>query len=115
MKLGEGSFGTVWRAVDRRRKRLKILFLLVARQTNGIVAVKQLDKANLPKRGVRRSDIERETSVMQAVNHEPLGHFGLISRPLDSQERHQALRYLGGRPKYLPRASWTNAAGVACR
>jgi len=55
VKLGEGSFGTVWRAVDR--------------QENTIVAVKQLDKALLPKRGVRRQDIEREVAVMRAVSH----------------------------------------------
>eukprot|EP00930_Biecheleria_cincta_P040539 TRINITY_DN27769_c0_g1_i2.p1 TRINITY_DN27769_c0_g1~~TRINITY_DN27769_c0_g1_i2.p1 ORF type:complete len:583 (-),score=135.36 TRINITY_DN27769_c0_g1_i2:283-1989(-) len=55
VKLGEGAFGTVWRAVDK--------------ETNAVVAVKQLDKAALPQRGVRRADVEREVSVVQAVNH----------------------------------------------
>jgi len=56
VKLGQGSFGTVWRAVDR--------------QTNQVVAIKQMDKASMPKRGVRRADIEREVSVMQAAKHD---------------------------------------------
>ena len=43
VKLGQGAFGVVWRAVDR--------------QSNSIVAIKQLDKAALPRRGVKRSDI----------------------------------------------------------
>lgn len=55
VKLGEGAFGTVWRAVDK--------------ETNAVVAVKQLDKAALPQRGVRRADVEREVSVVQAVSH----------------------------------------------
>ena len=93
VKLGEGSFGTVWRAVDRRwktkffghqsypvKKTAPGITVLsqtnwhlpftwwphpMARHTNTPVAVKQLDKAVLPKRGVRRADIEREISVMQ--------------------------------------------------
>lgn len=56
VKLGQGSFGTVWRAVNR--------------QTNDVVAVKQMDKASMPKRGVKRQDIEREITVMQALKHE---------------------------------------------
>lgn len=55
VKLGEGAFGTVWRAVDK--------------ETNAVVAVKQLDKAALPQRGVRRADVEREVSVVQTVSH----------------------------------------------
>jgi len=55
VKLGEGSFGTVWRGVDRG--------------TGEDVAIKQLDKATMPRRGVRQQDIEREIAVMQAVPH----------------------------------------------
>jgi len=55
VKLGEGSFGTVWRGVDR--------------VTGQDVAIKQLDKAAMPRRGVREQDIEREIAVMQAVSH----------------------------------------------
>jgi len=58
VKLGSGSFGTVWRAVDRSSGR--------------IVAVKQLDKAGLPRRGVTRRDIDREISLMQVCSHENL-------------------------------------------
>lgn len=53
VKLGQGSFGTVWRAVDR--------------QSNDIVAIKQLNKAAMPRRGVTRSDTEREIHIMQAA------------------------------------------------
>lgn len=80
VKLGEGSFGTVWRAVDR--------------QTSTTVAVKQLDKAVLPKRGVRRADIEREISVMQAVNHENVTK--LYGSWEDAQSIFLALEYCNG-------------------
>lgn len=55
VKLGEGSFGTVWRGVDRG--------------TGQDVAIKQLDKATMPRRGVRQQDVEREIEIMQAVSH----------------------------------------------
>lgn len=58
VKLGSGSFGTVWRAVDRSSGR--------------IVAVKQLDKAGLPRRGITRRDIDREISLMQVCSHDNL-------------------------------------------
>lgn len=56
VKLGQGSFGVVWRGVMKSDGRS--------------VAVKQMDKAQLPKRGVRREDIEREVNVMKVVSHE---------------------------------------------
>eukprot|EP00930_Biecheleria_cincta_P014897 TRINITY_DN12618_c0_g1_i1.p1 TRINITY_DN12618_c0_g1~~TRINITY_DN12618_c0_g1_i1.p1 ORF type:complete len:471 (-),score=73.24 TRINITY_DN12618_c0_g1_i1:118-1530(-) len=56
VQLGQGAFGTVWRAIDK--------------QTQSVVAVKQLDKASLPKRGVRRQDIEREVAILKLVSHE---------------------------------------------
>jgi len=56
VKLGRGSFGTVWRAVERR--------------SGNVVAMKQLDKATLPRRGVKREDIVREIDMMKACNHE---------------------------------------------
>mmetsp|Transcript_58023 Transcript_58023/g.92184 ORF Transcript_58023/g.92184 Transcript_58023/m.92184 type:complete len:551 (+) Transcript_58023:90-1742(+) len=56
VKLGQGSFGVVWKGVMK--------------ETSGFVAVKQMDKAALPKRGVKREDIEREVSVMKVVEHE---------------------------------------------
>merc|ERR1719464_627503 len=56
VKLGQGSFGTVWRAVDRHK--------------GNTVAIKQLEKASLPRRGVTRQDIEREVSMMRACHHE---------------------------------------------
>ncbi|CAE7699871.1 CIPK15, partial [Symbiodinium sp. CCMP2456] len=56
VKLGQGSFGTVWRAKNRK--------------SNITVAIKQMDKASMPKRGVKRQDIEREVSMMRACSHE---------------------------------------------
>mmetsp|Transcript_24643 Transcript_24643/g.56894 ORF Transcript_24643/g.56894 Transcript_24643/m.56894 type:complete len:690 (-) Transcript_24643:62-2131(-) len=55
VKLGEGSFGIVWRAVDRQSKE--------------VVAIKQMDKALLTKRNIRRSDVEREITMMRACEH----------------------------------------------
>eukprot|EP00931_Biecheleriopsis_adriatica_P055600 TRINITY_DN32916_c0_g1_i1.p1 TRINITY_DN32916_c0_g1~~TRINITY_DN32916_c0_g1_i1.p1 ORF type:complete len:600 (+),score=133.32 TRINITY_DN32916_c0_g1_i1:80-1879(+) len=80
VKLGQGTFGTVWRAVDR--------------QTNTPVAVKQLDKAALPKRGMRRSDIEREVSIMQAVSHDNVTK--LHTTWEDSQSIFLVLEYCNG-------------------
>eukprot|EP00971_Amphidinium_carterae_P302852 6017548-Amphidinium_carterae.2 len=50
-----GSFGIVWRAVDRQSKE--------------VVAIKQMDKALLTKRNIRRSDVEREITMMRACEH----------------------------------------------
>merc|ERR1719335_1286102 len=56
VKLGEGSFGVVWRGLDR--------------ETGGYVAIKQLEKASLSRRGASRNDIDREICVMRACSHE---------------------------------------------
>jgi serine/threonine protein kinase len=56
VKLGQGSFGVVWKGIEK--------------ETSTFVAVKQMDKAVLPKRGVKREDIEREVSVMKVVKHD---------------------------------------------
>jgi len=56
VKLGQGSFGTVWRAVHRK--------------TGESVAVKQLCKANLPSLGIRREDVDREISLLGSLEHE---------------------------------------------
>mmetsp|Transcript_92375 Transcript_92375/g.197970 ORF Transcript_92375/g.197970 Transcript_92375/m.197970 type:complete len:689 (-) Transcript_92375:44-2110(-) len=55
VKLGQGSFATVWRAVDR--------------SSGDTVAVKQLDKARLRKKGVGREHVEREIAMLQACVH----------------------------------------------
>jgi len=80
VKLGQGSFGTVWRAVDLR--------------TNNVVAVKQLDKAAMPRRGVRREDIEREITVMKAVQHDNITR--LLDTVEDQRSIYLALEYCSG-------------------
>jgi serine/threonine protein kinase len=54
VKLGEGSFGQVWRAIDN--------------DTSEIVAIKQLCKHKEP--GKRRPDFRHEIDIMQKVSHE---------------------------------------------
>jgi len=80
VKLGQGSFGTVWRAVDR--------------QSGSTVAIKQLDKASLPRRGVTRQDIEREISMMKAVSHENVTQ--LFDHFEDATSIYLALEYCDG-------------------
>jgi len=80
VKLGQGSFGTVWRAKDR-----------VEGHT---VAIKQLDRATMPKRGVRREDIEREVTMMKACSHENLTK--LFDFYEDSQSLYLCLEYCDG-------------------
>jgi len=80
VKLGQGSFGTVWRAVDRENGR--------------IVAMKQLDKASLPKRGVSPADIEREVSMMKACPHENITELHDVFQ--DSSCIYLALEYCDG-------------------
>lgn len=80
VKLGQGSFGTVWRAVDKHK---------------GItVAIKQLDKATLPRRGVTRQDIEREISMMKACSHENITK--LFDTFEDNSSIYLALEYCDG-------------------
>lgn len=56
VRLGHGSFGTVWRAVDRR--------------TGAAVAMKHMDKALARRSGMRQEDVEREIAMMKACAHE---------------------------------------------
>jgi len=55
VKLGQGAFGVVWRGVEK--------------DTGNPVAVKQMEKAQLPKQGVKRKDVEREINVMKLVRN----------------------------------------------
>lgn len=80
VKLGQGSFGAVWRAVDRK--------------TDEIVAVKQLDKAAMPKRGVTRRDIEREVEMMRTCQHENITKF--FDSFEDDRSIYLALEYCDG-------------------
>jgi len=80
VKLGQGTFGTVWRAKHRGN--------------GNTVAMKQMDKANLPRRGVSRKDIEREVSMMQACNHENITK--LFDTFEDNTSIYLALEYCDG-------------------
>mmetsp|Transcript_64856 Transcript_64856/g.140723 ORF Transcript_64856/g.140723 Transcript_64856/m.140723 type:complete len:525 (+) Transcript_64856:185-1759(+) len=80
VKLGQGAFGTVWRAVDR--------------QTEDVVAVKQLNKAAFPRRGISRADILREVEVMKALSHENIT--SLFSYFEDDDSMFLALEYCDG-------------------
>jgi len=80
VKLGQGSFGTVWRAVDR--------------QKGNTVAIKQMDKASLPRRGVNRQDIEREVCMMRVCHHENITR--LFDTFEDASSIYLALEYCDG-------------------
>lgn len=80
VKLGQGSFGCVWRAKHR--------------QSGDTVAVKQMDKATMPKRGVTRHDIEREVKMMKACNHVNITK--LFDTFEDSGSIYLALEYCDG-------------------
>jgi len=56
VKLGQGTFATVWRAVDRC--------------SGKAVALKVMEKSTLDRSNVDRSDVEREIAVMKVCNHE---------------------------------------------
>jgi serine/threonine protein kinase len=53
VKLGEGSFGIVWRAMDRSCGR--------------VVAIKCCDKERMRKRGVQPADMQREISDLKTI------------------------------------------------
>mmetsp|Transcript_128621 Transcript_128621/g.274432 ORF Transcript_128621/g.274432 Transcript_128621/m.274432 type:complete len:317 (+) Transcript_128621:73-1023(+) len=80
VKLGQGAFATVWRGVDRRDE--------------SVVAIKQLDKAQLRIRGLYQEDIEREIDVMQACQHTNL--IRLLDRFEDMRHIFLAIEYCDG-------------------
>jgi serine/threonine protein kinase len=55
VKLGQGGFGSVWRAIDRK--------------TNLFVAVKEIDKMKAYWQGAKRSEIQMEISILRACDH----------------------------------------------
>jgi len=80
VKLGEGSFGTVWRGINRK--------------TSEVVAVKQLEKSKFALRGVQRADVDREISILQAIEHENVTR--LFQFFEDDQFIYLALEYCEG-------------------
>lgn len=80
VKLGQGSFGVVWRAVDR--------------QTNKMVAVKQMDKERMLRKGMKHGDVEREISMMKACPHENITR--LYNTYEDLHAIYLALEYCDG-------------------
>jgi len=80
VKLGQGSFGTVWRAVDKKM--------------DTTVAVKQMDKSKFAQRGVKRADVEQEISTMKILRHENITQ--LHDTFEDKQFIYLALEYCDG-------------------
>lgn len=80
IRLGKGSSSTVWRGIDQR--------------TGHVVAIKELTKASLSKRGVDRTDISREVELMGAVKHENI--MELYDRYEDAKSIFLAVEYCEG-------------------
>jgi len=80
VKLGQGAFGTVWRAIDRK--------------TDQMVAVKQLDKAHLMKKRCGRSNVDREVKLMRVWRHENIAE--LYDAFEDDKSIFLALEYCDG-------------------
>lgn len=80
VRLGHGSFGTVWRAVDRR--------------SGKEVAVKQMDKRDMRRNGLRQEDVEREVAMMRACTHDNI--IQLYDSFEDSDSIYLAQEYCAG-------------------
>lgn len=80
VKLGQGSFGTVWRGVDK--------------QDHTVVAIKQLDKALMPRRKVNREDVAREIEIMEFCQHNNI--LRLLNTYEDTNSMYLALEYCDG-------------------
>merc|ERR1719362_2653004 len=61
VSLGQGSFGNVWRGIDR-----------ISGET---VAIKQLDKSSLSERGVSRDDVIQMAELMDTCRHANVASF----------------------------------------
>lgn len=100
VKLGEGEFGVVWRAVHK---------------TSGeVVAMKQLSKTQLPTRGVTRADVEREIQLLGALRHDNI--IRLFETFEDSESIYMAVEYCDGGDfgdKVLERGSCMSDGEVA--
>eukprot|EP00392_Amoebophrya_sp_AT5.2_P015938 g16163.t1 len=84
VKLGEGSFGTVWRAIDRK--------------TNVAVALKSVEKDKMKKRGVQPEDMAREINMLyksRGCQYCEGGDFGdKLRERRDALEEYEACHYM---------------------
>mmetsp|Transcript_44029 Transcript_44029/g.113848 ORF Transcript_44029/g.113848 Transcript_44029/m.113848 type:complete len:566 (+) Transcript_44029:63-1760(+) len=80
VRLGQGSFGTVWRAIDRA--------------SGLVVAIKQLEKARMRRTGLTREAVDREVAMMRACGHENIAQ--LLGTFEDSKNMYMAQEYCDG-------------------
>jgi serine/threonine protein kinase len=80
VRLGSGSFGTVWRGVDR--------------ESGEVVAVKQIGKRRAASSGSSRQDVEREIHLLQVATHENITRFHALFE--DSEHIYLILEYCDG-------------------
>eukprot|EP00928_Gymnodinium_smaydae_P089781 TRINITY_DN73693_c0_g1_i1.p1 TRINITY_DN73693_c0_g1~~TRINITY_DN73693_c0_g1_i1.p1 ORF type:complete len:520 (-),score=62.82 TRINITY_DN73693_c0_g1_i1:18-1499(-) len=81
IKLGQGAFSTVWRAVHR--------------QTGSLVAIKQLTKGRTAHNNLISSrEVQREIAMMRAVQHENI--LALLDVVEDTERIYLAVEYCDG-------------------
>ncbi|CAJ1447374.1 unnamed protein product [Effrenium voratum] len=103
VKLGQGGFGTVWRAVDRT--------------THRFVAVKQIDKLKAYWQGAKRSDLLLEIDFLKACDHvnitklynyfEDSSSISIAMEYCDGGDLEDKLKERGAKLPEAQSASWT--------
>lgn len=95
VKLGHGTFGTVWRAVDKKTQQPR--------------AVKEIEKFNNARMGINRDQIMTEIAIMQACTHPNI--IRLYGNYEDSRKIYLVLEYCEG-GDFGDKMKQVTAAGV---